>query len=179
MSASCFLCERCSSPTRCTAWVPCVVALGGVVPMAFNHQPDPSGSSWHPPARYASIPSFGLSPSYPSVGTVGHAEVSQSVGQPAEKSHAATQAGGPSSSSGQAGDIVIVDAIFMVLYTAAYWSAVAASMPPSTMAACGQHGLLDPKTSVPGLGQHRVEHKMHAANTQLTVSAANVPTTVH
>jgi hypothetical protein len=47
------------------------------------------------------------------------------------------------------------------------------------MAAYGQNGLLDPKTSVPGLGQHRVEHKMHAANTQLTLSAANVAKVMH
>ena len=47
---------------------------------------------------------------------------------------------------------------------------MAASMPPATIAACGQNGLSDPKTSVPGLGQHRVEHKLHAANTQLTSS---------
>ena len=39
--------------------------------------------------------------SYPSVGTVGHAEVSQESGQPVDQSHVATQAGGPSSPFGK------------------------------------------------------------------------------
>ena len=51
--------------------------------------------------------------------------------------------------------------------------------------ASSHHGVLRPKravrskTSVPGLGQHRVEHKLHAANTQLTSSVTNVATVTH
>ena len=59
--------------------------------------------------------------------------------------------------AGQAGDIVTFEAATMEANAVTYKSAVASSSPAAIIAACGQNGLSDPKTSVPGLGQHRVE----------------------